>query len=255
MKLWLKNFWSSFSFQSCSLFHSSRISCRYVLAHFPFCIGKNRFVRIWFNLAVNSFSPHPFLFSPLQVFIWHHLSCLWWIPIQWCSSPLYWSLTHCVIYLFYSEIFDGLIRNVHMNLPWQRENAAVGYVLSLTVVGVTISQHSELSILSLQARYAASVPCYRIRDKWWFISAADILRLLHVCLYTVWDLRLLSLFTCSSCTVNPELGLYPLPSYHGSSSLAYITQWSNIYHWEWVEKAKKKSQIKANQKLKMREQH
>lgn len=42
----------SIYFQSCSLFHSSRISCRYVLAHYPFCIGKNRFVRIWFNLAV-----------------------------------------------------------------------------------------------------------------------------------------------------------------------------------------------------------
>ena len=56
----------------------------------------------------------------------------------------------------------------------------------------------------------------------------------------VWDLSLYSLFTCSSCDVNPEPSLYPLPSYHGSSSLAYITQWSNIYHWAWVEKAKRR---------------
>lgn len=230
--------------------HSSRISC---VGSLSFLHWEEPFCPHLVQLS-SKFSPPPSYFHPSKFSFDTILLPLWWIPIQWCSSPLYWSLTHCVIYLFYSKIFDCLIRNVHKNHSWQRENAAVGYVLSFTDVGVTISQHSDF-ILSLRTKYAASVPRYRFRGKWWFIPAADILRLLHVCECTVWDLRLCSLFTCSSCTVNPELGLYPLPSYHGSSSLAYIRQWSNIYHWESVEKANKKSQIKANQKLKMREQH
>lgn len=108
---------------------------------------------------------------------------------------------------------------------------------------------SIFSILSLRARYALSVPCYRIglHDDVFLLQRLFVC----VCLYvhTV-GFKATQLFTCSSCTVNPELGLYPPPSYHGSRSLAYIRQWSNIYHREWMEKKNEESPIKTNQNQK-----